>query len=55
MRLIQETSPHKRLSTLMAIGNFILFYFLKIYLFIHEREREAGTQAEREAGSLQGA
>ena len=33
-----------------------LFYFLSIYLFIHERhtQREAETQAEGEAGSMQG-
>ena len=33
------------------------FFFLRFYLFIHEghrlREREAETQAEEEAGSLQ--
>ena len=33
-----------------------LFIFLRFYLFIDtEREREAGTQAEGEAGSMQGA
>ena len=33
------------------------FFFFKINLFIHERERERGveTQAEGEAGSTQGA
>ena len=32
-------------------------FFLRFYLFIHERhtEREAETQAEGEAGSMQGA
>ena len=31
-----------------------MFYFLKIfYLFIHERQGEAETQAEGEAGSLE--
>ena len=39
---------------------FYLFYvFKRFYLFIHERhterEREAETQAEGEAGSMQGA
>ena len=36
---------------------FIIFYFLRFYLFMHERhtEREAETQAEGEAGSTQGA
>ena len=35
----------------------ILFFFFKdfIYLFIHDREREAETQSEGEAGSMQGA
>ena len=40
-----------------------IFFFLRFYLFIHEkhrdrereREREAETQAEGEAGSMQGA
>ena len=33
------------------------FFFLRLYLLIHERhrEREAETQAEGEAGSMQGA
>ena len=34
------------------VSGFI--YFLRFYLFIHERHREAGTQAEGEAGSVQG-
>ena len=29
------------------------FFFLRFYLFIHERQREAETQAEGEVGSLQ--
>ena len=33
---------------------FTYFFFLKI-LFIYERHREAETQAEGEAGSMQGA
>ena len=33
----------------------ISFLFLEILLFIYERRREAETQAEGEAGSLQGA
>ena len=43
---------------LFHVIQFILFYFFKDFLFIHERytEREAETQAEgEEAGSLQGA
>ena len=39
-------------------GNlFIIIIFLKdfIYLFIRQREREAETPAEGEAGSMQGA
>ena len=34
-----------------------MFFFLRFYLFIHERqrEREAETQAKEEAGSMQGA
>ena len=35
-----------------CLSPFSLF-FLRFYLFIHEREREAETQAEREAGSMQ--
>ena len=42
---------------------FVLFCFLRFYLFTHERDREGGrerereaeTQAEGEAGSMQGA
>ena len=36
---------------------FLFIYFKKFYSFIHERhtEREAETQAEGEAGSMQGA
>ena len=32
-----------------------LFFFFKIYLFMRGTQREAETQAEGEAGSLQGA
>ena len=32
-----------------------IYFFLRFYLFIHERQREAETQAEGEAGSMQGA
>ena len=37
--------------------SFLFFFFFKIYLFIHDRhiEREVETQAEGEAGSMQGA
>ena len=31
------------------------FFFQRFYLRIYEKHREAGTQAEKEAGSLQGA
>ena len=34
---------------------FILLFFKRFYLFIHERHREAETQAEGEAGPMQGA
>ena len=34
---------------------FLCFFFLRFYLFIHDRQREAETQAEGEAGSMQGA
>ena len=38
---------------------FFFFFFLRFYLFIHdshtERDREAETQAEGEAGSMLGA
>ena len=33
----------------------LYFIFLRFYLFIHERQKEAETQAEGEAGSTQGA
>ena len=37
------------------IQNHILFFiFLRFYLFIHQRQREAETQAEGEAGSTRG-
>ena len=38
--------------------NFLSFFFLKkyfIYLFMRDTETEAETQAEGEAGSMQGA
>ena len=35
------------------VSGFI--YFLRFYLFIHERHREAETEAEGEAGFVQGA
>ena len=34
-------------------SSFTLFFFLKIYLFMIDIEREAETQEEREAGSMQ--
>ena len=34
---------------------YFMYVFLRFYLFIHERHREVETQAEGEAGSLQGA
>ena len=39
----------------MAQLSVPLFFFLRFYLFIHERQRVAETQAEGEAGSMQGA
>ena len=42
----------------MRKGKFdVSIFFLRFYLFIHERyrEREAETQAEEEAGFMQGA
>ena len=38
-----------------SVGGARDSFFLRFYLFIHEREREAETQAEGEAGSMQGA
>ena len=37
--------------------SFIFLFFKRFYLFIHERhtQREVETQAEGEAGSMQGA
>ena len=32
----------------------LFFFFFKILFINHERHREAETQAEREAGSMQG-
>ena len=34
---------------------FLKFFWQRFYLFIHERHREAETQAEGEGGSLWGA
>ena len=38
-------------------GVFVLsvFFFLRFYLFMRDTQREAETQAEEEAGSMQGA
>ena len=40
-----------------SVSQGFFFIFLRFYLFIHERHtvREAKTQAEVEAGSMQGA
>ena len=38
-----------------ATQDFTLFFFLKTYLFIYDREREAEIQEEEEAGSMLGA
>ena len=50
------TTPH---WALYKIAQVTLLFFLRLYLFIHdrrrEREREAETQAEGEAGSMPGA
>ena len=42
---------------LFIIIKFFFILFLRFYLFVHERHREteAETQAEEEAGSIQGA
>ena len=42
---------------ILHVLKFKLFFFLRFYLFIHERHkrRETETQAEGEAGSMQGA
>ena len=44
-------------ALLLFVLFFIYFCFLKdyIYLFMRDREREAETQAEGEAGSVRGA
>ena len=34
---------------------YFFFFFKDSYLFVHERQTEGETQAEGEAGSLQGA
>ena len=48
-----EQPPRAQLLWLPEDPGF--FFFLRFYLFIHERQREAETQAEGEAGSMQGA
>ena len=43
-------------SSLEKVGcGKLFFFFLRFYVFIHERHREAEAQAEGEAGSFQGA
>ena len=51
------SSPLQRILCLTKKSRMIglSFFFQNFYLFIHERERGAGTQAEGEAGSMQGA
>ena len=51
--------PHENMrpylsNTRKHIERWYLFFFLKIYLFIRDTQKEAETQAEREAGYLQG-
>ena len=52
-------SMYTLLCFFLSISVSTRFFFLRFYLFIHERhtdcEREAETQAEGEAGSMQGA
>ena len=55
-----ERISDKQVSTQsLSYEEFLsLFFFLRFYLFIHERQRErggAGTQAEGKVGSLWGA
>ena len=40
---------------MLLISNSILLFFKKNFIFKIKREREAETQAEGEAGSMQGA
>ena len=65
LRMAERCVPRRPMPSCIFIidyfYNFIVgigfyFIFLKIfYLFIHETEREAEIQAEREAGSMEGA
>ena len=53
---MRELSGVVKLYT-QDLSILVLFFVFKFYLFIHERhtQREAQTQAEGEAGSMQGA
>ena len=44
-----------KLITIYASFCFVFFLDCIYYLFMRDTEREAETQAEREAGSMQGA
>ena len=46
---------HGTVGHIHVIEIIVMLFFLRFYLFIHDRHRErAETQAEREAGSTQG-
>ena len=56
--IVMEYTGGKQIWQELSGFSFCLFSFLKIKRFIffmRETEREAETQAEREAGSMQGA
>ena len=63
--MLRKIFPHGLLLMLNFVYGIIyhskLYFFLRFYLFIHERqrqrerEREAEIQAEGEAGPVQGA
>ena len=40
-------------QTSVIEGLFVLFFFLRFYLFIHERQREREAEGKGEAGSPQ--
>ena len=44
-----------RVYGMLAISSSSSSFFLRFYLFINERQREAETQVEGEAGFMQGA
>ena len=61
MQMFQAELQPLRIQTYLVLKERILshlkkknFFFKRLYLFIHETQREAETQAEGEAGSMQG-